>query len=52
MRFCMGWSERVSEGMGVFFIYGRLGYGNGLYRERERANCGIIFVFVSESLQL
>lgn len=41
MRFCMGWSEWVSEreggegrywdGNGVFFfIYGRLGYGNGL----------------------
>lgn len=40
MRFCMGWSEWVSEGMGgrggigmgmgFFFIYGRLGHGNGL----------------------
>lgn len=39
MRFCMGWSEWVSEReggevlgweWGFFFIYGRLGYGNGL----------------------
>lgn len=36
MRFCMGWSELeggrrgVGMGMGVLFIYGRLGYGDGL----------------------
>lgn len=48
-----GREGRGGIGMGFFFlIYGRLGYGNGLYRERERANCGIIFFFVSESVKL
>lgn len=59
MRFCMGWSEWVSERgeggevlgweWGVFLSYMETDCRG---RERKRANCGIIFVFVSESVQL
>lgn len=63
MRFCMGWSEWVSERdgkggevlgweWGDLFMVDWDTETDCRGRERERANCGIIFVFVSESVQL
>lgn len=62
MRFCMGWSEWVSEREGgrvlgwewVFFSY-MVDWDTETDcrgRERKRPNFGIIFVFVSESVKL
>lgn len=63
MRFCMGWSEWVSEReggevlgweWGFFFSYmvDWVTETDCRGRERERANCGIFFSFVSESVKL
>lgn len=60
MRFCMGWSEWVSEKEGGEVLGWEWGFFSYMVdcvtqtdcRERERANCGIIFVFVSESVKL